>query len=646
MEIPATLTKSSPTTIKKSKKLKLNKKLITIFSVIISIIILIVIFLFFFLYLPGKNLLKQVNAAKVTAQSLKQSVSDKDLNQGKIALGTLHQEVNSISSQFQKLAYLKFIPWANNYYHDGENLIKISQDALDTGDIVVQAIEPYQDFLGLKGAATSSAKTTEDRIAFLTDSVQSLLPHLDSIENKITEINTLINQINISRYPESYKNIAIHQDFNQAKEIITQAQKLIGEGRPILTQTPWLLGKDSPRNYLIIFQNNGELRPSGGFWTAYATISVDNGKVIAGTAGNIYDLDDKLDSTTPAPRIIKAYHINVPYLYLRDSNLSPDFPTDAQIFLDDYYKAVGTKTKFDAVIALDTQVLVDMVQVLGKLDTTVGTFTTDPSPLCYGCPKIIYDLEWISGRPRNYIEPNRKGFLGPLMHALLANVMGSEKDKMAPLASAFFNDIYEKHILFFFPNTDIQNAAESANIAGQIINTDSNTDYFHLNDANFASAKSNYFITQKIKDEITTKNSVVEHKLTVTYTNPDPGSNCNLEKGDLCLNAPTYRDMFRFYVPVGSKLVKMTGSEVTPVQYEELGKQVFEGFYGNKYPLYAQSSNIVTVQYTTTIKANSDYTLYLQKQPGTKAIDFEIDVNGQKSETFSWVADKTIKLSL
>lgn len=624
-----------------------SKKVIKILSFIFILLGALVVLAFLFAYLPAKDLLNQINQTKSEAQKIKQSISDKDLNAAKENLNSLRQQLTLINNKFQKFAYLKYIPKAKDYYSDGQNILKIGQDALDTGDILIQAIEPYQDFLGLKGSGVSSAQTTEDRISFLTESVESLLPHLDSIETKITEIDSLINKIDINRYPNSYKNIPIHQDFNQAKESISQAKKILSEGKPLLTKITWLLGKDTSRNYLIIFQNDGELRPSGGFWTAYSSIKITNGKVTPGSASNIYDLDDKLASTTVAPRIIKAYHINVPYLNLRDSNLSPDFPTDAQIFLDGYYKAMGTKTKFDAVIALDTNVLVDMVKVLGKLDTTVGTFTTEADSRCDGCPQIIYELEWIAGRPRNYIEKDRKGFMGPLMHALLANAMGSEKSKIAPLAQAFFNNVYQKHILFYFPNdTELQKAAESANIAGQIVNTDADTDYLHLNDANFASAKSNIFITQKIKHEITTKDSNITHKVTVTYTNPSKGSNCNLEKGDLCLNAPTYRDMFRFYVPVGSKLIKMTGSEVETVQYEESGKQVFEGFYGNKYPLYALSSSNVSVQYTSPVKASKNYTLYLQKQAGTKAVAYEIYVNGQKQEEFSWVADKTIKLSL
>ena len=149
-----------------------------------------------------------------------------------------------------------------------------------------------------------------------------------------------------------------------------------------------------------------------------------------------------------------------------------------------------------------------------------------------------------------------------------------------------------------------------------------------------------------IKHEIISQDGKVQHKITVTYTNPSKASNCNLEKGDICLNAPKYRDWFRFYTTQGSKLDKMTGTEVEPVIYDELGKTVFEGFYGDKFPLYAQSSTKTTIQYTSPIAPSTGYTLFLQKQPGTKPVDYELMVNGETQDQFSWVSDKTIKLSL
>lgn len=652
INIPNLNNKPEPSTIdpkpmsKKQPKNKLLRIVLTVLLSFVGIILLIAIILYFSVFIPGKKIISQVKNIQNEISGLKQSASDKDLNKLKIGIARIRGQVKTIESDYKKMSYLKGLPVTNNYYKDGEQALIIAKEGLDTGDIVIKAIEPYTDFLGLKGSSNNSNKTTEDRINFLTQSIEGLTPYLDTIETKLSNIKNSLKKIDISRYPEKYKNVNIKSNFNNTVNTISELDNLIKNDKPIFSKISWILGKDNPRSYLIVFQNDGELRPSGGFWTAFSTITVRNGKVTPGVASNIYDLDDKLASTIPAPRLIKAYHINVPYLNLRDNNLSPDFPTDAKIFLDGYTKAMG-KDKFDGIIAIDTNVLVDMVKILGKLDTRVGTFTANPDKRCDGCPAIIYDLEWIAGRPRNYIEKNRKDFMNPLMSALLANVMGSGKDKMPLLAEAFFKNINQKHILTYFTDPQMENIAESANLSGKIVNVDKNIDYLHLNDANFASAKSNIFITQKIKHDITIKNKIVEHKISVTYTNPARASNCNLEKGDLCLNAPRYRDLFRFYVPIGSKLIKMTGSEVNPVLYEELGKQVFEGFYGNKYALNAQSNIKTSVQYTSGVSLNSNiYTLLLQKQPGTKAVPYELTVNGKKQPEFDWVADKTIKINL
>jgi len=605
------------------------------------------ILLFFFVFLPAKKVYDHITPLKASAATLQQSVSAKDINQIKENFGQIKIQISSLESDYLKLKAIGSLPYLNNYYRDGEEFISIAKNGLDTGEIVVKAIEPYQDFLGFKGTATDSAKTTEDRINFLTESVEGLLPHLDVIQTKIASIEQSFDRIDPSRYPEEYQGIQIQANLLKARQLTSETHKFIRDGRPILAKTSWLLGKDKPRNYFLIFQNDAELRPTGGFWTAYGLIKVDKGKISPSVSEDIYTLDAKFNSTIPAPRPIKSYHINVPYWNLRDMNLSPDFPTSIETFLGHYAKISDSREKIDAVIAIDTKVLVDIVGVLGRVGVPgFGNFSTDPDKRCDGCPQIIYQLEWIAGRPRNYIEKDRKGFLSPLMHSLLSNALGSEKSKIGPLVQVLGDNIVQKHILFYFLDPEIEKAAVLANITGSITQTDEGVDYFHLNDANMSSAKTNLFLKQKIKHEIISQNNKIDHKVTVTYTNPSKASNCNLEKGDLCLNAPKYRNWFRFYVPKGSVIQKMTGSEIEPLNYEELGKQVFEGFYGDKYPLYAQSSLKTSIQYTTSVPPSSNYTLVLQKQPGTKPIEYELIVNGKKQESFSWASDKIIKLSL
>ena len=637
---------SSNTSLTPKKNKKWLSVLLTVFSVLLILTTITATLAFFFGYVPAKKIYSQTLQAQDKVNELKIAISDKDLNLSKVKLQELKESLNQIEASYNKVSYAKALPYLKDYYKDGSLLISIGYDAIDTGNILITSVEPYQDFLGLKGSATDAEQSTQDRITFLTESIEGIVPNLDSIEEKIASIETKLQQIDPQRYPEYYKDIPLRSTILQSQSLISEAHKLVKDGKPILTKTSWLLGKDEPRNYFLMFQNDAELRPTGGFWTAYGTITVNNGKITPGVSSNIYDLDARFNSTIPAPRPIKAYHINVPYLNLRDLNVSPDFPTAIEEFLG-YYQKMYPKEKIDAVIALDTNVLVDLVEVLGRIGVPAyGNFSSEPDKRCDGCPQIIYQLEWIAGRPRDYIETDRKGFLGPLMNSILSNAMGSGKDKLGPLAQAGFKNVYQKHVLFYFTDPEMQEAAELANIAGKISQTEASVDYFHLNDANMSAAKTNLFLQQKIKHEIIVKDEKVNHKVTVTYINPSKASNCNLEKGDLCLNAPKYRNWFRFYVPQGSQMVKMTGSEVEPVLYEELGKQVFEGFYGNKYPLYAQSSLKTSVQYTSSVAPSSDYQLLLQKQPGTKGVDYQLWVNGNLHEEFEWLADKTIKLSL
>jgi len=642
-------TPSTPSTPPVPKSSSPPKKILKTFFIIFGLILLLPVIAaalgFFLLYLPGQKLLTKARATQPTIASLQTAVTNKDLPLVQKEIVTLRDQINQIETEFNSLKIASSLPYLKDYYQDGKHLLTIAKNGLETGEIIIKAIEPYRDFLGLKGASIDSAKTTQDRIAFLTQSVESLVPHLDAIEVKINTIESELNQIDISRYPAEFRGQPIRTPFLKAKETIAEVHRFVRDGKPLLAKTGWLLGKDSPRTYFLMFQNDAELRPTGGFWTAYGLIKVDKGKITPLASDDIYALDDKFSSTIPAPRPIKAYHINVPYWNLRDFNLSPDFPTSIGLFLEKYNKVSGSKDKIDAVVAIDTQVLVDLVKVLGRVGVPGwGNFSADPDKRCDGCPQIIYQLEWLAGRPRNFIEKDRKGFLSPLMHSLLANAMGAEKNKIGPLAEGVLQNIYQKHILFYFTDPVIQSSANAANISGQL-NPAANIDYVHLNDANMSSAKTNLFLKQKIKHEIISQNGKVEHKITVTYTNPSKASNCNLEKGDLCLNAPKYRNWFRFYVPAGSTLTKMTGSEVEPVIYEESGKQVFEGFYGDKYPLYAESSSKTSVQYVSSIPAGPNYTLYLQKQPGTKPMEYELIANGQK-QNFVWKSDKIIKLAL
>ncbi|MFQ5452455.1 MAG: hypothetical protein ACE5DQ_02740, partial [Candidatus Paceibacterota bacterium] len=86
------------------------------------------------------------------------------------------------------------------------------------------------------------------------------------------------------------------------------------------------------------------------------------------------------------------------------------------------------------------------------------------------------------------------------------------------------------------------------------------------------------------------------------------------------------RNWLRLYVPEGSLLIDFKGSEKKVQEYDDLDKTVFEGFMKVK-PL---GKATVTVKYELPFKVEDvqDYTLLVQKQPGTVGHEYTVVVNG------------------
>jgi hypothetical protein len=273
-----------------------------------------------------------------------------------------------------------------------------------------------------------------------------------------------------------------------------------------------------------------------------------------------------------------------------------------------------------------------------------GTFSAEPDKRCNNCPQVVYALEVLADKPVNTLKADRKAVIGPLMHSILANALGSPKERVPGLVDAGLSSVLEKHVLFYFSDEKIQKAMEAFNTAGRV--RDYDRDYFFLADSSFSGAKTNLFVKEDVEQKIEIdKDGTITKTVTVIYKNPFPASDCNLERGGLCLNAP-YRDWFRVYVPKGSELIESSGSEVKMKTSEDLGKTVFEGFFGDKYPLRPEGQAKLTLKYKLPFKTDKgEYRLLIQQQPGTDGYQYSV-LLGKHSEEFELKTDKEIKLKI
>ncbi len=273
-----------------------------------------------------------------------------------------------------------------------------------------------------------------------------------------------------------------------------------------------------------------------------------------------------------------------------------------------------------------------MLRIFGDTEVDGVVFSAKIDQRC-DCPQVIYKLFDMVDRPVNYVKENRKGILGDLMYALFHKALGFSPSKYwGTLAETMFANLNEKHILLNFTDKEIQKSVEKLNYGGRI-NT-AISDYLHVNNVNFAGAKSNLFVSQTINSKTTFKGNKIEREVMVEFRNPYPHSDCNLERGGLCLNA-TLRNWMRVYVPQGAKLVDFKGSRTDVKTYDELGKTVFEGFLTVD-PM-GKATVIVTYTLPTSVSSNN-YSLLVQKQPGTDGHKLKVEVDGRK--IFDGIMDK------
>src|SRR3990172_10867844 len=141
------------------------------------------------------------------------------------------------------------------------------------------------------------------------------------------------------------------------------------------------------KRYMIIMQNDKEIRPTGGFMTNYATFKIANGLLDSDfTSKDMYSVDltlDLIDATYDFPDPPAAYtkYLLVERWYARDMNYSPDFVTSMDQFLRLYNMAgridpVEIKP-VDGIFAIDTQVISELLEVTGPVTVNGITYTKD-----------------------------------------------------------------------------------------------------------------------------------------------------------------------------------------------------------------------------------------------------------------------------
>lgn len=580
-------------------------------------------------YTVAHQIQAQAGEIQTSARAAYDAFKAQDLLTAQAKLSLLPDQLANLKSEYKKLGYLRMIPVVNSYYKDGEQVFVAAESGISAAQTAVEAVAPYADILGFAGEGTFTGGSAENRIKLILETLDKVMPQLDSIATDLTTAGEAMAKIDANRYPEEFRGRPIRNYITQGQGLVEGAATAITDYRPVIEQLSSIAGgKGERKKYLILFQNDNELRPTGGFLTAYATIFVENGVVSPEKSDDIYELDKKYANKDPIPPELGRYLTTERLWNIRDKNTDPDFANSMEQFLEAYGQVRGEPKDIDGIIAIDTEFVTGLLNVLGPVNVEgYGTFSTENDARC-DCPQIIYALSEIITRPTPYLREDRKGILGPLMRSMLTKAYDAPRDQWPPLFTAFGNLMAERHLQFYFLDENAQKAAETLKAAGRMVPPSDGSDFLAVINANLGGAKSNLFVTSEIVNQVQPPtNGRIQKTVEIIYKNPRRADNCNLEAGLLCLNS-TLRDWTRIYLPEGSELTEATGFTQEAKTYDENGFTVVDGFF----ILEPLGTSKIRLIYTVPYTDEAQYRVELFKQGGVTEVPVLMDVNGNQEE--------------
>lgn len=291
-------------------------------------------------------------------------------------------------------------------------------------------------------------------------------------------------------------------------------------------------GFPAAKNYLVIFQNDAERRPTGGFITSFATLRFRAGIPLF-EFGNVYDEKLIQKNSTPPSEIMTELLAGdfYPGHGFRDGNFDADFPTTAKELIR-LYELGFPDADFDGVIAIDFTAFENLAKSLNPgLIGAAGLFS-----------QIENEVQNIDLHNPKEID-SRKNFLASLAKNLIKKSISHPKKT----SQSLLESLNSKHLLFYFRDPEVQKIVENKNWGG-VLSQKFGGDFLAINEGNYGGMKSSRYLVRDIFYDVEfTENSKKELI---------PTANLKIQiahRGDAAEPiSGYYKSFWRIFAPIGS----------------------------------------------------------------------------------------------
>ncbi len=366
----------------------------------------------------------------------------------------------------------------------------------------------------------------------------------------IQDIRTQMNQVDLKRLPISTKQQA---EINSVLPLLPKAQNAIIQAQGLIGLVSWLLGVGQTRRYLIQTMDRAELRPSGGFTGQYGILQIADGRMASLSLRDVALLDyagNGVELGRQAPPQYSNW-MNFGNWGLRDSNLSGDYPTTAQMSMQVFQDEGGGPVDGD--ISFTPTFIAHILDVTGPIyvaeyNETITSKNLEDRLHYYQQNYSAIALE--QQKTGSTSHSVRKAFTSLVGSLLLDRVRHLSTSKLIEIVKGAIKDIQARDLEIYFSNPVAEEWLVQHGYSGAMSSFTQN-DGFMVVQANISISKASQYVHTTEQDNVTLDTQGgATHNLTITL---------NYQQTGPVYGFDTYADYVRVYVPPSAQFLSGDG---------------------------------------------------------------------------------------
>jgi len=492
-------------------------------------------------------------------------------------------------------------------------MLAVGKQLAGATDDMLAGVEPALTFMvaGEENEAVAGGLTSGERLTELLEIGQ---PNFQRAQGNL---QLAADQLaSIDRSSVSGDILLTINEFSNYFETVQATNSVLLDLPDVL---PVALGLGQPRNYLVLSQNNDELRPSGGYLSTYGYLVLRNGRVVD------FDYNPTTTETPNPPPASFADQYPVPDWWLGyeqpvyaawDGSWHADFVQTAAMAQAYYEAGNNPPGPIDGVLSIYISGFEGLLAALGPVEVPEYDLTVTAQNF----RDLVYEIR-SDGEGR---LPHKR-FVATIYQEIFQAWSRISEENTPQMLQAVLTGLQNKHILFYSSNPQVMNALRSLGWSGEQ-QSGSDHDYLMVVDANLGN-KSNASVARSITYDVEiTPDHRLRSRTSVAYDYPSAVAAFDPAVDPAAHGPLDYRNILQVYTPQGSRLLETNelGSVETVAMDAHtlfVSRVIVPFDAARRFQLSYETGELVEVT-----GAYQRYRLLVQKQPGARTNDLNVQV--------------------